>query len=102
MKNVKHSRSNLIIWYVKMFLIFLNQYNYIKNFVKCVFFNLGQMHVTYSPLIYSTTELNFKQMMIEKHHIVYFRTERVCMCVLRDRERIQELKITLSYLVLYT
>ena len=49
------------------------------------------MHVTYSPLIYSTTELCFKLMIDTKT------SQRVC-----ERGRIQELKIILSYVVLYT
>ena len=48
------------------------------------------MHVTYSPRVYSSTELCFKQMMIEEHNNVYFRHLYVCSTVSRERERERE------------
>ena len=61
------------------------------------------MHVTYSPLIYSTTELSFKQN-DENITTCVFRIS-VSVSVEREREREREIsraEIDISYIVLYT
>ena len=59
------------------------------------------MHVTYSPLIYSTTELSFKQN-DENITTCVFRIS-VSVSVEREREReISRAEIDISYIVLYT
>ena len=60
-------------------------------------FYFWQMHVTYSPLIYSTTELCFKQNDDRKtSQRVYFQNQRECECGERERERFSRAEIDIA------